>query len=55
MSKVTPAGLVSTFATGFDNPTGLAFDSAGNLYVANLYGYVSKYARGGGQPLRLRV
>ena len=34
MSEVTPAGVVSTFATGFDTPVGLAFD-AGNLYVAN--------------------
>ena len=35
MSKVTPAGVVSTFASGFSDPNALAFDAAGNLYVAN--------------------
>ena len=37
ISKVTPAGVVSTFASVplYARPTGLAFDSSGNLYVAN--------------------
>ena len=36
ISKVTPAGAVSTFvSSGLDYPEGLAFDAAGNLYVAN--------------------
>ena len=35
VSKVTPAGVVSTFASGFNHPMGLAFDTSGNLYVAN--------------------
>jgi hypothetical protein len=52
--KVTPSGVVSTLAglagssgsadgTGssarFNNPTGVATDSAGNVYVADLYNY----------------
>ena len=33
---MTPAGAVSTFvSSGLDQPDGLAFDAAGNLYVAN--------------------
>jgi len=32
--KITPGGVVSTFASGFSEPTGLAFDGSGNLYVA---------------------
>ena len=31
--KFTPAGGQSTFASGLDLPSGLAFDSAGNLFV----------------------
>jgi DNA-binding beta-propeller fold protein YncE len=34
--KFTSGGVASVFAnSGLDNPVGLAFDSAGNLYVAN--------------------
>jgi DNA-binding beta-propeller fold protein YncE len=50
---VTPGGAVSTFATGFNIATGLAFDSSGNLYVANstnnndTSGYISKVTSGG--------
>ena len=48
VSKVTPAGVVSTFATGFAIPDGLAFDAAGNLYVADQYlGTVSKVTSAG--------
>ena len=49
--KITPAGVVSTFAGSgnwgasdgignsatFDTPSGLAFDSSGNLYVSDMY------------------
>lgn len=34
--RVTPAGAVKVIATGVSQPTGLAFDSNGNLYVASL-------------------
>ena len=33
--KFTPGGVQSAFASGFDRPEGLAFDSAGNLYEAD--------------------
>jgi len=35
VSRVTPAGVVTTFASGLSFPIGLAFDAAGNLYVSN--------------------
>jgi len=34
----TPAGAQSTFASGLDYPFGLAFNSAGILFEADLYG-----------------
>jgi hypothetical protein len=39
--KFTPTGVKNTFATGLTNPRGLAFDSSGNLFVAE-----SKYGSG---------
>ncbi|MCW3086712.1 MAG: Non-specific serine/threonine protein kinase, partial [Sediminibacterium sp.] len=34
VKKITPGGIVSTFATGLSSPYGLAFDASGNLFVA---------------------
>src|SRR5439155_25898492 len=36
INKFTPDGTRSTFASGL-NPTGLAFDSAGNLFEADAW------------------
>jgi sugar lactone lactonase YvrE len=33
--EYTPGGVQSTFASGLDHPLGMAFDAAGNLFVAN--------------------
>jgi len=56
--KITPGGLVSTFAVGFNNPVGITIDQNGNLYVANAgdntikkitpAGVVSTFAGSGG-------
>ena len=36
VAKVSPGGVVSTFVSGLGNSTGgLAFDSAGNLFIAH--------------------
>ena len=63
VSEITPAGAASTFANGFGNPTGLAFDGGGNLYVANWTsntvskvtpaGMVSTFASGFNGPMGL--
>ena len=49
--KLTPNGVRTTFASGLDDPTALAFDSAGNLFVANvsfnLSGTIYKFTPGG--------
>ena len=46
-----PSSKVSPFAAGFSTPFGLAFDAAGNFYVANLEGgTVSEVPAAAGRP-----
>ncbi len=64
MSEVTPAGTVSTFASGFNDPVSLAFDAAGNLYVGSgevhtvdkvtTAGKISIFVSGFTSPTRLK-
>jgi hypothetical protein len=45
--KIGPNGVPSTFASGLNGPLGLAFDSAGNLFVASFGGTILKFTPGG--------
>ncbi len=45
--EFTPDGTQSTFATGMSDPEGLAFDHAGNLFVANYDDAIYKIALDG--------
>ncbi len=36
--QITPLGVKTTFATGLNRPSGLAFDTAGNLFEADFGG-----------------
>jgi len=46
------SGNGSTFASGLDDPAGLAFDGSGNLYVANSgNGTIEKFNSGGGESI----
>ena len=49
--RIPPGGVQSTFASGFGgcNIEGLAFDSAGNLFVAQKSGIIIKITPGGAQ------
>lgn len=47
--KVTPAGVLSTFAQGLQRPVGIAIDGSGNLYVTNyvVNGWIAKITPAG--------
>jgi hypothetical protein len=45
--EFTPDGVQSTFASGLNGPTGLAFNSAGNLFVADGSGNIYEFTPGG--------
>ena len=63
VSVITPGEQISTYASGFNAPSGLAFDSKGNLFVSNSgngtvsmvtpAGVASTYASGLGEPTGL--
>ncbi len=49
VDKITPAGVISLYATGFNSPAGLALDDLGNLYVVNN----SQSTNGGGTVVKV--
>jgi sugar lactone lactonase YvrE len=51
ISEFPTSGPQSTFATGLDNPNSLAFNSAGDMFVANQFGgNILEYAPGSTTP-----
>ena len=46
--KVTPGGIISTVASGFNYPATVRVDGAGNLYVADYYNNVIRMVTPGG-------
>jgi hypothetical protein len=46
ISTPVQAATLTTFASGFSNPTGIAFDRSGNLFVANNSSSITKVSGG---------
>jgi sugar lactone lactonase YvrE len=52
ISEISAGGVVSTFASGLNSPSGLAFDGAGNLFESdNGSGNIYKFTPGGAESL----
>lgn len=53
ITKITQAGVRSTYASGLNYPYGLAFNAAGDLFVANANGFntVTEITPGGSQSV----
>ncbi len=47
--RISPDGILSTYAEGMGVATGIAFDREGNLFVGDRSGTIFKIARGDGQ------
>ena len=49
--EFTPSGVQSTFASGLSYPQGLAFNSAGNLFVSEQGGNIYEFTTGGARSI----
>src|SRR5271154_6839234 len=47
--KIAPGGALTPFSEELNGPQGLAFNSAGNLFVAGFYGTIYELTPGGVQ------
>ena len=57
VTEITPGGVPSTFASGLNGPTGLAFNGAGDLFEANYgsgspgSGVITEFTPGGAKSI----